>query len=106
MKSRILISLLVVAMGVMAFSGCKKNKSCEACNEYKFVYHTNESSVLTGRHDGEFFYGRVNENNVPDILKKHPEDTIIICAELKKIDFVDYNIYDVKEFKCIRTDEE
>lgn len=93
-------------MGVMALSGCQKNKTCEACKEYRFIYYPNApSSHLHGnRLYGNTFYGMVMKKNVPNSLKKHPNDTINICAEIEtRYPDVNYDeCYDVIKFNCIK----
>ena len=104
MKKNIFISLLVATMGVMALSGCQKNKTCEACKEYRFIYYPNApSSHLHGnRLYGNTFYGMVMKKNVPNSLKKHPNDTVNICAEIEIQDPVDYSgKYTIKKFNCV-----
>lgn len=104
MKKTILLSLLIGMMGVMAFVGCKKNKSCEACKEYKFIYNPDApwSHLHGNRLLGNTFYGMVMKKNVPNTLKKHPNDTINICAEIEIQDPVNYSgIYTIKKFNCV-----
>ena len=101
MKTRLFISLLVVAMGVIAFSGCQKKKSCETCKEYKFIY--NPEAYWAGHLHGSNLFGMVMKKNVPNKLKKHPGDTINICAEIEiQYPSTDYSgIENVTKFKCV-----
>lgn len=101
MKSRLLVSLLVVAMVVMVFSGCQKNKSCEACKEYYFIY--NSEAYWAGHLHGNNFDGMVMKKNIPNILKKHQGETINICAEIEIQDPSTNcsGIENVTKFKCV-----
>ena len=96
MKKSIFISLLIVAMGVMMFIGCQKENSCKACKEYKFVYKPDNSYMW-----GNNIFGTVKDENIPQELKDHQNDTINICAEIKNMVEKDWNLYEIEKFKCV-----
>ena len=104
MKKKIFISLLVVAMGVMALGGCEKNNSCEFCKEYSYYkpggrflelapeifQYDSLSQTLSidqeeNRKNRELELALVPPNRIPQELMYSQSKTgyFIVCAKLK-----------------------
>ena len=118
MKTRLFISLLVVAMGVMAFSGCQKRSSCkggiqghlEVLDEpYKTDSYFYEKNVEITAH----FY--VSDSNCYSITDKVPNNiskNTLVTAKIHSVYPKEREIYRTEACKwiykldCICIDEE